>query len=114
VFEWRVDDELADAANRFIRAFHALFPAGDRLPAATAESAAIYWGSCDETAVVGRCVRVGYDDTRKPVMHYHWGINQSQERLEVEDFWAPEVWTTERYRRDRIEKGRGSLRGRLY
>src|SRR5205814_889875 len=53
VFEWRVDEELADAANRFIRTFHALFPASGRLPAATADNASMYWGACDEKAIVG-------------------------------------------------------------
>jgi len=100
IVEWRVDAELADQANRFIDAFHALFPQGDRLPAARAENAEVYWDACDEQAIVGRCVRIGYDDRRNPVMHYHWGINRSQERLEVQDFWAPEIWTTERYRRE--------------
>jgi hypothetical protein len=101
IAEWRVDAELAHHANRFIRAFHALFPEGARLPAATPENAQEYWDACDEKAIVGRCVRVGYDDRRNPVMHYHWGINRSQGRLEVEEFWAAEIWTTERYRRER-------------
>jgi hypothetical protein len=101
IFEWRVDAELADQANRFIHAFHALFPQGARLPAATAENAGAFSGGFNVKKIVGRCVRVGYDDTRDPVMHYHWGITQSQEGLEVEEFWAPEIWTTERYRRDR-------------
>jgi hypothetical protein len=104
IVEWRVDEELASQANRFIRAFHALFPQGMRLPAATAEHAELYWGACDPKAIVGRCVRVGYDDRRTPVMHYHWGINRSRGPLEVEDFWAPEIWTTERYRRDRASQ----------
>jgi hypothetical protein len=38
-------------------------------------------GACDEKAIVGRCVRVGYDDIPRPVMHYHWAINRSQDRL---------------------------------
>jgi len=101
VLDWRVDAELASQANRFIRTFHALFPQGSRLPAATAQNAEVYWGACDEKAIVGRCVRVGYDDRRNPLMHYHWGITRSQRALEVEEFWAPEIWTTERYRRER-------------
>ena len=101
IFEWRVDEELARQANRFINAFNALFSLGVRLPAATAENAGAFSGGFNVKKIVGRCVRVGYDDTRKPVMHYHWGITQSQEGLDVEEFWAPEIWTTERYRRDR-------------
>jgi len=101
IVEWCVDAELASQANRFIGAFQALFPQGRRLPDATAENATTYWGARDEKAIVGRCVRVGYDDTRNPVMHYHWGINQSQGPLEVEEFWAPEIWTTARYRQER-------------
>ncbi len=103
VFEWRVDDELADAANRFIRTFHALFPVGARLPAATAENAPRYWGACNENVIIGRCVRIGYDDQRTPVMHYHWAINRSG-HLAVDEFWAPEIWTTERYRHERADQ----------
>jgi hypothetical protein len=105
IVEWRVDAELASQADRFIHAFHALFPQGSRLPAATAENAALYWDACDETAIVGRCVRIGCNNWRTPVMHYHWGINRAQERLEVQDFWAPEIWTTERYRREAARPG---------
>lgn len=104
VFEWRVDAELADHANRFIRAFHALFPQGMRLPAATAENAPAYWNACDEKGIVGRCVRIGYDDTSHPTRQYHWAITRSQGQLAVEDFWAPEIWTTERYRRERVNQ----------
>jgi hypothetical protein len=106
IFEWRVDAELADQANRFIHAFHALFPQGAPLPAATAENAGAFSGGFNVKKIVGRCVRVGYDDTRNPVMHYHWGLTQSQEGVEVEDFWAPEIWTTERYRRERAYQPR--------
>src|SRR6266550_1040881 len=42
IIEWRVDKDLTSQANRFIGAFHALFPQGRRLPAATAENAATY------------------------------------------------------------------------
>ena len=103
VYEWRVDAELAHQANRFIRTLNALFPVGTPLPAAAAENAQKYWnaGVKNTMAIVGRCVRVGYDDRRNPVMHYHWGITRSQGALEVEEFWAPEIWTTERYRRER-------------
>jgi len=103
VLDWRVDAELADQANRFIRTFNALFPVGMPLPAAAAENAQKYWnaGVKNTVVMVGRCVRVGYDDRRNPVVHDLWGIKRSQGRLEVEDFWAPEIWTTERYRRER-------------
>jgi len=60
VFEWRVDEELARQANRFIHAFNALFSLGTRLPAATAENAAAFSGGFDVKKIMGRCVRVGY------------------------------------------------------
>ncbi len=61
-------------------------------------------------------MRIGYDDTRTPMMHYHWAINRSG-HLAVDEFWMPEIWTTERYRRERadqtpvVERRLGALDG---
>ena len=113
VYEWRVDPELAKQANRFIQAFNKLCPTDRPLPEAAAQNAAHFWGACDVMRIVGRCVRIGYDDTVSPVSYYHWALKRPGDQLEVEEFWAPEIWTTERYRRDRLHLpvARGELAG---
>ena len=97
-YVWQVDSELADAANRFIDAFQALFH--EELPRPTPAQAELYWNAYDDSRVLGRCVRIGYDDRVSPVRHYHWGIylNSSRE-LAVQEFWSSDLWTTEAYRR---------------
>lgn len=101
VFEWHVSPELAKQANRFIDEFNTLFPGVWLLPEAASENAETFWDACDESRVIGRCVRIGYDNTQT-LSHYHWAIRQPHHELEVEDFWAAEIWTTERYRRERL------------
>jgi hypothetical protein len=94
---WEVDDDLTRLARRFIDTFNALL--GDELPPADAEHAEEFWHACGRNKILGRCVRVGYEDRVTPTQHYHWGIRLSGSgTLEVEDFWSPEIWTTERYR----------------
>ncbi len=97
--EWRVDDELARQAARFITAFNALFPDGSPLPSPSAKNAEMYWSACDPKSIMGRCVRLGYDDGPT---YYHWAIKWAEGALIVDDFWAPEIWTTARYRQERL------------
>lgn len=113
VYEWRVDPELAKQANRFIRVFNTLCPTERPLPEAAAKNARMFWGACDVTRIVGRCVRIGYNDTVHPIEHYHWALKRPGNQIEVEEFWAPEIWTTERYRRERLHLpvARGALEG---
>jgi hypothetical protein len=94
--EWQVDDELAERGGRFVDAFDALFH--ERLPSPIADEANVYWHAYEDVDVVGRCVRLGYDPTRQPILHYHWAICPGSNDLIVRDFWHPEVWTTARYR----------------
>jgi len=97
-YVWQVDEALAAAARRFIDAFNALF--GDHLPPPIPKQAEQYWEANDENEVVGRCVRLGFDDTQSPVRHYHWAICRgSGSGLIVQDFWRDAVWTTAAYRR---------------
>jgi hypothetical protein len=113
VYEWHVDPELAKQADRFIRVFNTLCPTDRPLPEAAAKNARMFWGACDVMGIVGRCVRIGHDDTVRPTEHYHWALRRPAAQLEVEEFWAPEIWTTERYRRDRLhlQVVRGALEG---
>jgi len=94
--EWQVDDELAERGGRFVEAFNALF--NERLPAPIADEANVYWHAYEDVDVVGRCVRLGFDDTRQPIRHYHWAICPGTNGLMVRDFWHAEIWATARYR----------------
>jgi len=94
-YAWEVDKDLSEAAARFVETFNRLF--GDQLPAPKKRHAEDYWHACRRNEVLGRCVRIGSDDSKKPVAHYHWAVCQEVD-LTVHEFWHPEIWTTERYR----------------
>lgn len=97
-FVWRVDPELATQAQRFIDCFNALF--GESLPAAVAAQAEAFWWAAEDNEILGRCVRLGYDDRTKPIRHYHWAVRTELERgPSLHEFWDTEVWTTARYRK---------------
>jgi hypothetical protein len=94
---WRVDADLAKQATRFIDTFNELF--SESLPPAAATAAENYWYACEGNEILGRCVRLGFDDTVRPIRQYHWGICCDVSGIpEVREFWHSEVWTTERYR----------------
>lgn len=92
-----VDEELAELARTSIEAFNVLFD--DGLPAPEALNAATYWHAHTANDLVGRCVRIGFDDSTSSTRHYHWAICRGADRgMSVQEFWKPEVWTTTRYR----------------
>jgi hypothetical protein len=96
-YAWKVDRVLAEQARRFIEAFNALFD--EELPQPDPVHAEQYWYAYKRNEILGRCVRLGYDDTQLPVRYYHWAICRGpDEILTVQDFWHSEVWTTDRYR----------------
>ena len=94
-YTWEVDKDLSEAAARFVETFNKLF--GDQLPAPKKGHAADYWQACRNNSILGRCVRIGSDDSKQPVIHYHWAVYQ-EEIPTVHEFWHPQIWTTERYR----------------
>jgi hypothetical protein len=94
-YVWRVDPELAAAAQRFINAFNELF--GKELPPATAAYAHIYGLSATNARIEGRCARLGQTNDVPPA-YYHWAVAKMHGELVVDEFWAAEIWTTERYR----------------
>jgi hypothetical protein len=96
VYEWRVDPELAAQAARFIAEFHRFVPGA--LPAPSAEHAGNYYRACQDNEIHGRCVRIGHDDQGR---NYHWAIRRTNGSWALDDFWSPELWTTERYRAHR-------------
>jgi hypothetical protein len=102
---WKVDKELAEQARRFIDAFRVIF--GDQLPPPEPGQAKSYWHACKNTYILGRCVRLGYNDAVTPVLQYHWAICRgNDDSFHVQEFWHTEVWTTIRYRRLMGHSGR--------
>ena len=95
-YVWKVDPDLVENAKRFIHTFRVLF--GEDLPTPEPAQAARYWHACENNQVLGRCVRLGYEDTKPPARHYHWAICRADGEFVVQEFWSAEVWTTERYR----------------
>jgi len=97
VFVWNVDPDLAEAAQRFIATFNALF--NEHVPPADPTQAETYWEAHEDAKILGRCVCLGHDDTRSPVRHYHWAIcRQADGELMVHEFWREKIWTTTMYR----------------
>lgn len=94
---WQVDRDVTDRASLFVQEFNELFDA--TLPAPTADNAQSFWVAGREWKVLGRCVRIGFDDRVEPTRHYHWAIEtDSQSDLNAREFWDTELWTTARYR----------------
>lgn len=94
-YEWQVDTEVQDKVNRFIGIFNVL--TSGSIPEASPENIRYFYDACEENSIAGRCIYIGYDDTKDPVEKYHWAIKPSGNGLVVEEFWSSEIWTTERY-----------------
>ena len=95
-FEWQVSPELCARAQRFVDTFNTLF--GRELPPPTPPYAHAFGAGANESRILGRCVRIGQTNEPEPE-YYHWAIaTEPGDQLTVHDFWAPELWTTERYR----------------
>jgi len=96
-YVWAVEDDLVELASRFIDAFNTLF--GEELPRPEPALSGRYWEAYKENEILGRCVRIGYDD-RGPMRHYHWGIcRDATGKFTVQEFWNSNVWPTSAYRR---------------
>lgn len=92
--EWRVDDALAEAANRFIETFNRFVPQAS--PAACADNAEAFYEAYADDDLVGRCVRLGKTDDGQ---NYHWAICLNRDLTpRVDTFWSNNLWTTARYR----------------
>jgi len=103
-YVWRVDPEVSVAAHRFVDTFNALFR--QELPLPIEKNAHIYGRAVDEYRISGRCVRLGQTDGPERC-YYHWAITPGADGgLTVDEFWASEIWTTNRYRR-----GKGARTG---
>ncbi|QUY42134.1 hypothetical protein [Acaryochloris marina] len=93
---WQVDPLIEQRAMKFVHTFNQLF--NESLPEPTSKHVREYFAAYREWELVGRCVRIGFDDSSKPIRHYHWAIMQgTDQQLTVEEFWDNELWTTQRY-----------------
>jgi len=98
-YVWNVSPVVAERTERFVQTFFDLF--ADRLPRPHPDNAELFWDAYDEEDLLGRCVRIAIDDSRRPERHYHWAVRRGPEDdLVVHDFWDEELWTTERYKRE--------------
>jgi hypothetical protein len=104
-YVWEVDEIIQQRAAQLVETFNKLF--GERLPRPAPENAKEFWMASHEWKVMGRCVRVGFDDSVRPIRHYHWAIDRDAEyRPVVNEFWDTEIWTTARYRAEQEAKAR--------
>jgi hypothetical protein len=93
VYRWNVDEHLAAQAQRFVTTFNDLL--GERLAPAGPEFSSFYWTEAEQLEEC--CVRIGSDPSGR--RHYHWAIRLDRSgKLEVEEFWDTEIWTTRKYR----------------
>jgi hypothetical protein len=98
-YVWEVDDIVESRARKFVETFNDLL--GERLPKPDHTNAETFWRACNEWKIVGRCVRIGFDDSVRPINHYHWAIDRdARHELTVKDFWDTDIWTTQRYREE--------------
>ena len=94
---WDVDALIEDRSRKFVSTFNELFD--DNLPEPSKENAEIFCSACRRSSILGRCVRIGFDDGQSPIKHYHWAIDLTDERqYKLVDFWDEQIWTTEQYR----------------
>ncbi len=95
-YVWRVDEIIEKRARLFVSTFNKLM--GESLPKPCAAKAKQFYLASKNINFEGRCVRIGADDSIRPVRHYHWAITfQQGEGYVVNDFWDTDLWTTQRY-----------------
>ncbi len=98
-YVWQVDDIVQTRALQFVATFNDLL--NESLPEPVAGNAEAFWNACQEWKIVGRCVRIGFDDSALPINHYHWALDHDADyNLIVRDFWDTDIWTTQRYREE--------------
>lgn len=102
-YVWEVGEDVARRAAHFVEAFNRLF--GEHLPEPIPQNAETFWHARGWNTVKGRCVALGV--TPPPERYYHWAICSTPEgQPAVQEFWADELWTTERYREGLMWGGR--------
>jgi hypothetical protein len=100
VYKWDVDSDLQYKVNRFIKIFNEL--SSSNIKEANPEHVEYFYEAFEDNEIVGRCIYIGYDDTKTPVEKYHWAIKYEAGKAIVDDFWSEELWTTERYQDEKL------------
>jgi hypothetical protein len=95
VYKWNVEPVLQCKVNKFIKIFNEL--TYSNIKEANSENVKYFHEAFKDNKIVGRCIYIGYDDTKVPIKKYHWAIKYDTGGLIVDDFWSEELWTTERY-----------------
>jgi hypothetical protein len=104
-YVWQVDEMVEQRAAQFVETFNELF--GESVPRPGPENAEVFWLASSESDIVGRCVRLGFDDSVTPVRHYHWAIDFDEQYNEiVKEFWDTQIWTTAMYQEQQEAKWR--------
>ena len=94
-YVWNVSSSLEARVNRFIDTFNEL--TSSNIKTAHTDNVEYFYHAFESNKIFGRCVRIGYDDTQQPAQNYHWAIKDGDLELVVDEFWHPDLWTTERY-----------------
>jgi hypothetical protein len=113
---WKVDDDFAAAANRFIEEFNNLLSKDDSMshgiPKAEPQNARIFYYGFQDNKILGRCANLGYDRS-SPTQYYHWAITKQNEELALDEFWDTKLWTTDEYRSKQKQLGWKYLKDEL-
>ncbi|MEL7476596.1 MAG: hypothetical protein AAGJ55_10265, partial [Cyanobacteria bacterium J06555_12] len=99
-YVWQVDNLLQTRAKQFVDTFNTLLD--ESLPEPHPRNAESFWKACKPGGIVGRCVRIGFDDSVLPNRQYHWAIVRESTEIFVRDFWDTEIWTNERFRDEQL------------
>ncbi|VUD69440.1 hypothetical protein TDB9533_04810 [Thalassocella blandensis] len=100
VYRWDVDSKLQSKVNLFIKIFNEL--SSSNIKEAGPENVEYYYDAFEDNEIFGRCIYVGYDDTKTPIEMYHWAIKYEAGSAIVDDFWSEDLWTTERYKDEKL------------
>ncbi len=100
VYKWDVDVQLQAKVNRFIEIFNEL--SSSNIKEANSENVQYFYYAFEENEIIGRCIYIGYDDTKDPVEKYHWAVKYEAGNTIVDDFWSEELWTSERYQDEKL------------
>jgi hypothetical protein len=100
IYKWDVDSKLQSKANRFIKIFNEF--SSSNIKEARPDNVEYYYDAFEDNEIIGRCIYIGYDDSKTPIEKYHWAIKYESGRAIVDDFWSEELWTTERYQNEKL------------
>ena len=113
---WKVDNDFAAAANRFIEEFNSLLPKDSYLShgisKAEQENAGNFYSAYSNDRILGRCINLGHDRS-SPIQYYHWAVTKQNDELALDEFWDTKLWTTIDYRSKQEQLGWKFLKDEL-